>query len=171
MILKMKKLFLITIILLLQSFPSFGNPNGKGIICKCEEVQKCPKSGHLFHNSYITKEEIPSEIGIIFEKNYATTYYIIIINDKISLLKEPKKYGGKYSFRSTEDIISWNENYGNNISVNRKTLIYKLKDNMFKKTYFRKCKSYNSDQLIKEMLNLVKFHQNNYNKRLSDNKI
>ena len=31
----MKKLFIITIILLFQSFPSFGNPNGKGIVCSC----------------------------------------------------------------------------------------------------------------------------------------
>ena len=30
----MKKLFIITIILLFQSFPSFGNPEGKGLICK-----------------------------------------------------------------------------------------------------------------------------------------
>ena len=33
----MKKIILLTFILLFQSFPSFGNPNGKGLICKCIE--------------------------------------------------------------------------------------------------------------------------------------
>ena len=35
----MKKILLITIILLLQSFPSFGNPNGKGILCVLEDKE------------------------------------------------------------------------------------------------------------------------------------
>ena len=37
----MIKLIVITIILVLQSFPSFGNLIGKGLMCKCE--QNCRK--------------------------------------------------------------------------------------------------------------------------------
>ena len=33
----MKKILLIILVLLLQTFPSFGNPNGKGIVCKYED--------------------------------------------------------------------------------------------------------------------------------------
>ena len=33
----MKKLFLITIILLLQCFPSYGSLEGKSLMCKCEK--------------------------------------------------------------------------------------------------------------------------------------
>ena len=31
----MKKFFIITVILLIQSFPVFGSVDGKGIVCKC----------------------------------------------------------------------------------------------------------------------------------------
>ena len=33
----MKKLILLTLILLLHSFPSFGDPKGKGLICEWSE--------------------------------------------------------------------------------------------------------------------------------------
>ena len=35
--------------------------------------------------------------------------YIIVINDELILLKEPKVYGGKYLFKSTKDVISWRD--------------------------------------------------------------
>ena len=34
----MKKILLLSIIFLLHSFPSFSNPNGKGLVCKCDYV-------------------------------------------------------------------------------------------------------------------------------------
>ena len=53
----MKKVILLIIIILLQSFPSFGNPNGKGLICKCEDCNEVK----LYHEN--------KELGFLFNKN------------------------------------------------------------------------------------------------------
>ena len=67
----MKKLLLITIILVLQSFPSFGNPNGKGVVCKCI---KCDLNS-IFFGTYFIKEK-PTEIGFLFKDNVVNIFII-----------------------------------------------------------------------------------------------
>ena len=58
----MKKLFIITLILLIQSFPSFGSVDGKGIVCKCLDC----KLEHLDPSSYMPNN-IPTEIRFILK--------------------------------------------------------------------------------------------------------
>ena len=60
----MKKLFIITLILLIQSFPSFGSVDGKGIVCKCLDC----KLEHIDPSSYMPNN-IPTEIGFHFKIN------------------------------------------------------------------------------------------------------
>ena len=67
----MKKLFLITIILVLQSFPSFGNPNGKGLICKCID---CENTNFTYQNHE------DKELGFLFKNNKVTKYDFITYN-------------------------------------------------------------------------------------------
>ena len=60
----MKKLILITLILILQSFPSFGSPNGKGLICECI---LCPEDMMEFGTYYEGKN--PSVYGYWLEND------------------------------------------------------------------------------------------------------
>ena len=64
----MKKLFLIIVFLLLQSFPTMASPNGKGLICKCIDCSKT----RSYHED--------KEIGFLFEKNKVIKYDFITLN-------------------------------------------------------------------------------------------
>ena len=68
----MKKLFLITVIILIQSFPSFGNQNGKGLICKCIDCEN-----PIFHYYYHEDKEL----GFLFKNNKVTKYDFITENN------------------------------------------------------------------------------------------
>ena len=76
----MKKLSIITLILLIKSFPSFGSVDGKGIVCKCLEC----KLEHIDPSSYILNN-IPTEIGFHFKINNVAIYFIRKIGDKIKV--------------------------------------------------------------------------------------
>ena len=67
----MKKFFIITLILSIYCFPSFGSVDGKGIVCKCLDC----KSKHLDPSSYMPNN-IPTEIGFHFKINKVAIYYI-----------------------------------------------------------------------------------------------
>ena len=54
----MKKIFIFTLILLIQLYPSFASVDGKGIVCKCLDC----KFEHLDPSSYMPNN-IPTEIG------------------------------------------------------------------------------------------------------------
>ena len=103
----MKKLLLISLILLLQSFSSFGSPIGKGLICQCVDVDVCPSETHKWWTTFYFNEN----------KVKNNVYYSEM--DKIKVL------GVDLSFRTTSKLIKI---YGNDIKIpnyvlNRETLI------------------------------------------------
>ena len=54
----MKKIVLFIVIFLLQSFPSFGSVDGKGIVCECLDC----KLDHIDPSSYIPNNNNSFEI-------------------------------------------------------------------------------------------------------------
>ena len=68
----MKKILLITLILLLQSFSSFGKINDKGLICKCIDCER-----PIFHYYYGEDKEL----GFLFKNNKVTKYDFITDNN------------------------------------------------------------------------------------------
>jgi hypothetical protein len=90
----MKKIILVIVIFLLQSFPSFGSVDGKGIICECLGC----KLDHIDPSSYIPNNK-PTEIGFHFKINKVAIYYISKIGDVIKVsennqtsLRKKKKF-------------------------------------------------------------------------------
>ena len=133
----MKKLFLIIIILILQSFPSYGSsPNGKGLICKCVECIL----GTIEWTSYIEEKKYPTEVGYFFKNDNHNYEYTKIIkkdnNITIDVLKNGKLY------RTVNgDTVSLNEKQikgatgGINSVIYFATLPHKLNDASVNKTY------------------------------------
>ncbi len=78
----MKKLLLITIILILQSFPSFGNPNGKGIICFDEKFLDTLDELNEINT-------VPKLRGFSFLDGNVTLNYLDKKNDDVVILKYP----------------------------------------------------------------------------------
>ena len=99
----MKNFFIITLILLIQSFPSFGSVDGKGIVCKCLDC----KLEHLDPSSYMPNN-IPTEIGFHFKINKVAIYYIRKIGDKIKVSENIQTtLRKKKRFLSDENSINW----------------------------------------------------------------
>ena len=170
----MKKLLTFILILIIHSLPTFASsPNGKGLICKCVDIKKCPTKDFLFWNSYVSPNGTPSELGILFEKNYVIPFYIVNINDQIVSIEEPKEYGGKYKFRTTKDHIKWKSNDGDNYLIKRKSLMFieNIYVNKEKLQFFRKCNVYNKVKFLNKLEDLVIWYQLEHNKLLKDNKI
>jgi len=118
----MKKLFLITIILLLQSFPSFGNPNGKGLICKYMEGEFVLPIPNLHMKIDKNGKKIPSEIGYFLNEDMVTPYMFRRNNDDIELigLNSPQ-----YTFTTTNKTVEWGDTLLRHI-LDRKTLLLKV---------------------------------------------
>ena len=76
----MKKIILITLFLLIKSFPSLGSVDGKGIVCECLDC----KLDHIDPSSY-TPNNKPTEIGFHFKINKVAIYYISKIGDNIKV--------------------------------------------------------------------------------------
>ena len=119
----MKKLFLITIILILQSFPSFGEINNKGLICKYLEGNgfiveipslhmKVDKNGNKF----------PSEVGYFLNENNVIPHFFQRRNDDIELIEVTSPID---SFTTTNKTIEWGNIQLRHI-LNRQTLLLKL---------------------------------------------
>ena len=99
----MKKLFIITLILLNQPFLSFGSVEGKGIVCKCLDC----KLEHLDPSSYIPNNT-PTEIVFHFKINKVAIYYIRKIGDKIKIGENIQTtLRKKKRFLSDENEIKW----------------------------------------------------------------
>ena len=118
----MKKLFLITIILLLQSFPSFGNPNGKGLICKYMEGEFVLPIPNLHMKIDKNGKKIPSEIGYFLNEDMVTPYMFRRNNDDIELigLNLPQ-----YNFTTSNKTLEWGDTLLRHI-LDRKTLLLKV---------------------------------------------
>ena len=168
----MKKLFLITIILLLQSFPSYGSsPNGKGLICKCVECIL----GTIDWTSYIEEKKYPTEVGYFFKNDKVKYYFIRKKNDKIFMSesffkgeKEPKPY------MSDLNKIEWGKYFGITYlyTLDRETLLLKKRFNEDKSiSTIRKCEPYDSfNKFEKKMNELSLTYQKKYDLKLIKNK-
>ena len=86
----MKKIILIIIFLLVQSYPSFGNVNGKGLICKCSHM--IMKSRH----SQVSEMDLECQflVPIYFKENKVFIKYFEIIRDKVLLKDLPISRSG-----------------------------------------------------------------------------
>jgi hypothetical protein len=105
----MRKLLLITIIFVLHSFPSFSNPNGKGLVCKCDYVvddktYKRKKCDIIYNN----------EIGFYFE-NYFVDFFKFYVDPKKTVKLNSKKR--RQLTEINDDFIKWTY-----FTLNRKTL-------------------------------------------------
>lgn len=155
----MKKLFLITIILLLQSFPSFGDPNGNGIICDIEV-------GGV--GRFIDDEKtIRSKVGFSFLNNEVVEshFHLNVKNDKVVRLLFPK-----VNFLVTKRKIKWRSNNINYV-LDRESL--KLKENYTKGENKFLCKVFSFNNYFLEMDKLKKKYQKLFDKKFNklENKI
>ncbi len=166
----MKKIILI-IYILLNSFPSFGNVNGKGIICKCLDC----KLDHIDSSSYMPNNT-PTEIGYHFKTNKVAIYYISQIGDNIKMSENIQTtLRKKKRFISYDNEIRWTYKDSINIyaySLDRKTLILRKKNITKTKTYnIRKCDPYSEIEFFKNMNKLSENYQALYNNEPNENKI
>ena len=167
----MKKLFIITLILLIQSFPSFGSVDGKGIVCKCLDC----KLEHLDPSSYMPNN-IPTEIGFHFKINKVAIYYIRKIGDKIKVSENIQTtLRKKKRFLSDENEIKWTYKDSLNIyaySLDRKTLILsKMNITKTEKYNTRKCEPFSEIEFFNKMNKLSENYQNVYDNKPNKNKI
>ena len=173
----MKKLLTFILILIIHSLPTFASsPNGKGLICQCVSIEKCPKKNNQFWDTYVLSDGTPSEIAISFQNNVAIYYYIRIINDKVEFIKEELgAYNAKYRFFTTKGTIEWKTSKWNTTTIYRQTLSYissnKYRDSSQNTTYYRKCKVYNKHKLLENFNNLVNKYQKMHNESLKGNLI
>ena len=154
----MKKLFIITLLFLVQSVPSFGNPNGKGLVCKCIV---CPPK--------YTNE---SSTYYLFEYNKVKEFRIFSFNEKSSI--EEIDYERFYLSKDKIQWLSfsyWNKEF----NLNRKNLSLKIelsKNDRKISEVIRECEVLNKNdfqiKLNKSLSDLQKLIDKNLDK---DNKI
>ena len=167
----MKKLLLIIILSLFNSFPTFANVDGKGIICKCLDCN----FDHLDPSSYIANKK-PTEIGFHFRINKVAIYYISKIGDNIKVSENVQTtLRKKKRFQTTQNKIKWSYKDSLNIyayELDRKILILR-KMNITKTETFnlRKCEAYSEIDFFKNMNDLSEKYQIFYNEKSNKNKI
>ena len=167
----MKKILIITIIFLLQSYKSFGSVDSKGIICKCVECMPA----HLDPSSLIINDK-PSEVGFHFKINKVAIYYISKIGNKIKVSENIQTtLRKKKRFYINEDEIKWTYKDSLNIyayTLDRKTLILSQKNITKTETYnLRKCEAFSEIDFFKNMDKLSQIYQNDYDNKPKRNKI
>ena len=167
----MKKIVLFIVIFLLQSFPSFGSVDGKGIICECLDC----KLNHLDPSSYLANKK-PTEIGFHFKINKVAIYYISKIGDNIKVSENLQAtLRKKKRFYLDQNEIKWT--YKDSINIyayvlDRKNLILS-KMNITKTKIFnrRSCKAYSEIEFFKNMDLLSEKYQTYHDKKPNKNKI
>ena len=167
----MKKIVLCIVIFLLQSFPSFGSVDGKGIVCECLDC----KLDHIDPSSYIPNNK-PTEIGFHFKFNKVAIYYISKIGDDIKVSENNQtSLRKKKRFSTDENKIKWTYRDSLNIyayELDRKTLILSKMNITKTKIYnLRKCKAFKEIDFFKNMDQLSEKYQDNYNNKPKTNKI
>ena len=156
----MKKILIFIIILFHQSFPSFGNPNGKGILCADKNFLS-----YLEKRSDIDK--IPNVKGFSFLGNKVTFNYLDRKSDDIVMLSS-----SSVDFKTTNNSIEWSGSGDVKWELNRKSLILK---ELFKTTlkFEYKCDVYSKDEYTEKMKELKDWVQQSIDEKLKslDNKI
>ena len=167
----MKKLSIITFILLIHSFPSFSSVDGKGIVCKCLDC----KSEHIDPSSFMPNN-IPTEIGFHFKINKVAIYYIRKIGDKIKVGENIQTtLRKKKRFFSDENEIKWTYKDSLNIysySLDRRTLILRKMNITKTENYnIRKCEPFSEIEFFNKMNKLSENYQIVYDSKPNKNKI
>ena len=165
----MKKVTLFIVIFLLQSFPSFGSVNGKGIVCKCLDC----KLDHIDPSSYIPNNK-PTEIGFHFKFNKVAIYYISKIGDDIKVSENNQtSLRKKKRFSTDENKIKWTYRDSLNIyayELDRKTLNLSKMNIIKTETHnLRMCEAFSEIDFFQNMNQLSEEYQNSYNKKPKNN--
>ena len=174
----MKKLILISFFFLIQSYPSLGNVNGKGLICKCSHMILKPRDSQVSKNDQKCQFLVP----IFFKDNKVFIKEFKIIRDKV-LLKEfpflPNWYSDQYSVTWSFDqkdlkglglgsIPDFTE-----FNLSRKDLT--LKESLYfgRNTiiYEKKCNILSNSEFFNKLKTLKKEYQKEYNQKMMKNKI
>ena len=146
----MKKILLITLIFILQSFPSFGNSiDGKGLVC------------NSFRDRSFDK-------GFFFEERTFGKDIFRVKQFQMGLLKDKYRLEISYyhDYKTTKDYIMWSGKYW---TLDRESLLL-YENNLTKPKYI--CEVYNSKDLWMGKLNSIKEKlQNDYDEEMKDNKI
>ena len=167
----MKKFFITAIMFFIQSYPSLGSVDGKGIVCKCLDC----KLEHLDPSSYMPNNK-PTEIGFHFKDDKVAIFYIRKIGDKIKLGENIQTtLRKKKRFLSDENEIKWTYKDSLNIyaySLDRKTLILsKMNITKTEKYNIRKCEPFSEIEFFNKMNKLSENYQNVYDNKPNKNKI
>ena len=167
----MKKIILVIIIFLLQSFPSLGSVGGKGIVCKCLDC----KLDHIDPSSYIPNNK-PTEIGFHFKINKVAIYYISRIGNDIKVSENNQiTLRKKKRFSTDENKIKWTYRDSLNVyayELDRKTLNLSKMNITKTETYnLRICEAFSEIDFFKNINQLSGKYQNSYNKKPKKNKI
>ena len=152
----MKKLFLITIILLLQSFPSFGDINNKGFVCEC--IENCQNMKNHFEEDRL----------YLFKDHFLYRYQIERQNDEYKIVQSKP-----LSFSLDHSII-----YLDSHRLNRKSLILSFgptlyfDENNYKEGYVKyKCELLTEEKFKLKIYNIKDEFQKKYYLKQNDNKI
>ena len=148
----MNKLFIITIILLFQSFPSYGNLNGKNLICECIGKEDC------------------------FKENQTRSYRLYSFDDnlvkKLTIYRVGEQFKiGNYEgvkYEIDHSLVSWNR-----VSLDRKSLkisTYFLYGNSFVQIKLQ-CKVFNNKEFKEKITSMKKDFQKRYDNKKKGNKI
>ena len=158
-------------IILTQSFASFGSVDGKGIVCKCINC----KLEHVDPSSFMPND-VPTEIGFHFKINKVAIYYIRKIGDEIKVGENIQTtLRKKKRFLYDENKINWTYKDSLNIyaySLDRKTLILR-KMNITKTKIFniRKCEPFSEIEFFNKMNTLSENYQNVFDNNPKKNRI
>ena len=152
----MKKLFLITIILLLQSFPSFGNPNGKGILCTIEDKE--------INKQFPKEHKNLLKLGFSFNNNLVTFKFVYQKNDDFLIGTTEGTV-----FTTSSDKIKWGDT-SERWELDRKSL--KIKE--IEKTKLKdehQCEVYSQKVYLEKIEEMRKTLQHLNSIKMKDNKI
>ena len=136
---KNEKILLVTLIFILQSFPSFGGSlDGKGFICK------------EYERSHF---ELPFE-GFLFEDNMLVHYQFIQSKNHVIIDKH------NYDYKTDENSIHWKDH-----RLDRKSLfVHGYKDTYKQYKFTHLCEQHNANDFMEKIYNIKKLKQKRYNK-------
>ena len=169
----MKKLLLITFILLLKSFPSFGDLKGKSLICKCKfmEISEGTKTKKcdVLNNNYVDTKDRFSYLYkfynfIKFDDENLTFSSLLRKKDSFYFKEKKLKYTTSIPFIAFLD--------DNTIHMIRRKTLGMYSEIIDGPIYYYNCKlfndlksfAYEKDMLLGEV-------QNKYNLSLKENKL
>ena len=159
----MKKLLIITLIFLLQSFSSSGSPKGKGIICECIQCSEINVVTDYHHRDILKNQKQ----GFFFNEETIDVHSFWVIGSKIDYNVTKGIKGNKTNFSSYKSYINHIE-WGM-WKLDRKTLIL-TKSNVLGQEVSQ-CEVFNKPNFHNEILSLLNTYKKILKSIKSKNKI